>query len=90
MPNKIKLTQDDSPHQESEFCSDISGFSNKVWKHHALKILMVILRLIGFITKANFCTSFRLVTQQVFEIIGDKSAYFKHYFVNDFFKYHVC
>ena len=50
---------------------------------------MIVLRFISFITKANFATSFKLITRQVFEIIGDKSANFGYYFFNDFFKYEV-
>lgn len=50
---------------------------------------MIILRFISFITKSNFATSFRLVNRNVFEIIGDKAAYFRYYLFNDYFKYEV-
>lgn len=50
---------------------------------------MIILKFISFITKSNFATSFRLINRNVFEIIGDKAAYFRFYLFNDYFKYEV-
>lgn len=85
------MRKDDSPKLMDEDSEDvpIEGFSNEVWKYYALEIMMLILRFISFITKANFATSFRLVTKRVFDIIDDKAAYFKMYYFQNVFKYEV-
>ncbi|CAD8054277.1 unnamed protein product [Paramecium sonneborni] len=87
-PPKNKKNFDESPFLiDSLYEEDIEGFSNQAWKKYPLEILMIILRFISFITKSNFATSFRLVNRNVFEIIGDKAAYFRYYLFNDYFKY---
>ncbi|KAM3136184.1 hypothetical protein pb186bvf_011643 [Paramecium bursaria] len=63
------------------------GFTNDIWRTKALEIWMIVLRFISFITKSNFATSFRLVNQQIFNIIGDKSANYRFYQFNNFLKY---
>ncbi|CAD8047017.1 unnamed protein product [Paramecium sonneborni] len=87
-PPKNKKNKDESPFLiDSQSAEEIEGFSNQAWKQYPLEILMIILRFISFITKSNFATSFRLINRNVFEIIGDKSAYFRYYLFNDYFKY---
>ncbi|CAD8076502.1 unnamed protein product [Paramecium sonneborni] len=87
-PPKNKKNFDESPFlMDSQIDDDIEGFSNKAWKKYPLEILMIILRFISFITKSNFATSFRLINRNVFEIVGDKAAYFRYYLFNDYFKY---
>ncbi|CAD8137902.1 unnamed protein product [Paramecium pentaurelia] len=87
-PPKNKKNKDESPFiLDSQSVEDIEGFSNQAWKNYPLEILMIILRFISFITKSNFATSFRLINRNVFDIIGDKSAYFRYYLFNDYFKY---
>ncbi|CAD8046163.1 unnamed protein product [Paramecium sonneborni] len=87
-PPKNKKNKDESPFLlDSQSAEEIEGFSNQAWKNYPLEILMIILRFISFITKSNFATSFRLINRNVFEIIGDKSAYFRYYLFNDYFKY---
>ena len=68
---------------------EITGFSNDVWRVKGLKIWIIILRLISFITKSNFAASFRLVNRSIFDIIGDKSANYTYYLFNDSFKHDV-
>lgn len=50
---------------------------------------MITLRFISFITKSNFATSFKLITRNVFDIIGDCSTDFQYYLMKNFFKYEV-
>lgn len=69
--------RDESPvFLDSQNSNDNKGFSNKIWSSKALEILMITLRFISFITKSNFATSFKLITRNVFDIIGDCSTDF--------------
>lgn len=83
---------DDSPHmyQEDSLNAIVEpGFCNEVWRKKPLEIFIIVLRFISFITKANFSTSFRLINHNVFSIIGDKSANYRYYLFNNYFKYEV-